>query len=111
MMMAIRRQPPSIGTCVVVYYAVLVVVALIIGWPDPVKGLLTVLLFTHIFLVLAPTMPNGEIGVLVLLATVIGLPLCAVALKGWWRVVIFIGLLLAANLHRVYVAFHLADSA
>lgn len=75
------------------------------------QGLLTVLFFTHIFLVLAPTLPHGEIGVLVLVATVIGMPLCAVALKGWWRVVTFMGLLLAANLYGVYVAFQLAGSA
>lgn len=111
MMTAIRLQPPSLGICVVVYYAFLVILGIVIGWPDPIAGLLTVLLFTHIFLVLAPTLPHGEIGVLVLVATVIGLPLCAVALKGWWRVVAFMGLLLAANLYGVYIAFQLGGSA
>jgi len=99
-------RPPSLTSCLIVYYLLLAAFGLLaIG--DPKDGTLGVLLFTHIFVLLAPFQGQGGLGVLVLVGIPLGIALCAVRLTGWCRVIGVMGLLIAANSYGVYTALQL----
>ena len=82
---SVISRPPSLTICIAVYYVVLILFGAFVGISDPLHGVLTILFLTHFFIVAAPSVYGPPI-ILLLVGVPVAIALCAVWLKGWWRV-------------------------
>jgi|SoiMethySBSTD1v2_1073268.scaffolds.fasta_scaffold227098_3 hypothetical protein len=99
-------RAPSLTTCIAVYYVVLVLFGVIVNIVDPLKGILTILFFTHVFILAAP-FAYGPATILVIVGVPVAIALCAVWLKGWWRVGSIMALIIGTHLFSFLYAARL----
>jgi hypothetical protein len=106
-MRSMIRRAPSLTTCIAVYYLVLILLGLMVDAADPINGLLNILLFTHLFILVAP-FAHGPAAILVLVGVPVAIALCAVWLTGWWRVGTIMFLIIGTHLFGLFSAGTLA---
>lgn len=94
---------PRVITFVAMYYSLLVAFGAAVVPGDPGKGIFSVFYLTHFFLV-QTLFGVGGFGRYVIVLLLVGIGLCLIWLKGWWRVVGVMGLIIAANLYGYYAA-------
>ena len=99
-------RAPSLTTCIAVYYVVLVLLGVLLNIADPIKGNLTILFLTHLFILVAP-FAYGPATILVLVGVPVAIALCAVHLKGWWRVVGVMALIIGTHVFGFFYAVRL----
>lgn len=93
-------------TCIAVYYALLILFGAAVGITDPLKGVLTILFFTHLFLLQVPFV-FGVPTVLLIAGVPVAIALCAVWLKGWWRVASIMALIVGTHIFSFLYAARL----
>jgi len=99
----IGRAPP-LTTCIAVYYVMLILFGVIVDITDPLHGILTILFFTHLFILAAP-FAFGPATILLFVGVPVGIALCAVWLKGWWRVASIMAIIIGTHVFGfVYAA-------
>lgn len=100
---SLSSRAPSLTTCIIVYYVILVVLGLTHDATDPLEGLLGLLFFTHLFILMAP-FAHGPAAILVIVGVPVAIALCAVHLTGWWRVGSIMSLFAGTHLFSLFSA-------
>jgi hypothetical protein len=100
------RRAPSLTTCIVVYYAILIILGVIVDFADPLNGIRSMFFLTHLFILVAP-FAYGPATILVIVGIPVAIALCAVWLKGWWRVSIIMALIIGTHLFGFFYAARL----
>jgi hypothetical protein len=93
---SVISRPPSLTICIAVYYVMLILFGAFVGISDPLHGILTILFFTHLFLPLTP-FAYGPATVLIFVGVPVAIVLCAVWLRGWWRVASVMALIIGTH--------------
>jgi hypothetical protein len=99
-------RAPSLTTCIVAYYVVLVLLGVIVNIADPLKGVLSLFFLTHLFILMVP-FAYGPATILVIVGVPVAIALCAVGLKGWWRVGSIMALIIGTHLFGILYAARL----
>jgi len=98
---------PRLMTFVALYYSLLVALGAAIVPADPGKGIFYVFYLTHFFVV-QTFFGVGGFGRYVIVLLLVGIGLCLIWLKGWWRVVGVMGLIMGANVYGYVAAIQFA---
>ena len=94
---------PRVMTYVALYYSLLIAFGTAVMPADPGKGIFYVFYVTHFFV--AQTLFGvGGFGRYVIVLLFVGIGLCLIWLKGWWRVLGVMAQIMAANLYGYYAA-------
>lgn len=104
---SVLGRPPSLTTCIAVYYVVLILFGLTLDGANPLNGLLNFLLFTHLFILVAP-FAHGPAAILAIVGVPVAIALCAARLTGWWRVGSVMLLIIGTHLFGLFSAGTLA---
>ena len=100
---SLNIRAPSLTTCIIVYYVILVVFGLTHDATDPLNSLLSLLFFTHLFILMAP-FAHGPAAILVIVGVPVAIALCAVRLTGWWRIGSIMSLIVGTHLFSLFSA-------
>jgi hypothetical protein len=97
-------RAPSLTACIAAYYALLILFGIVVDIKDPLNGVLNILSLTHLFILVAP-FAYGPAIILILVGVPVAIALCAVWLKGWWRIGSIMALVIGAHVFSfVYAA-------
>ncbi|MGH6890988.1 MAG: hypothetical protein ACREEP_01900 [Dongiaceae bacterium] len=108
------RPAPKLSTCIIAYYIALIVFGMVwplmvtetaeVGIAKIIEGGLAILLFTHVFFLLAAHIQGDWFSYLMVFGIPVAITSATIKLTGWLRNLVVVGLLFAANCYGLAVA-------